>query len=108
LFFQEFNAQITDIYDKLMNKGEAFKIVLVYNDNEEEDFKKYHASMAWLALPFGDRIWSKLHRHFQIKCVPTLIFIGTYLKFIIDDGSCAVSIHGAKAYPFTDSHLAIL
>jgi nucleoredoxin len=64
--------------------------------------------MPWLALPFGDRIWSKLHRHFQIKCVPTLIVIGPDGKFITDDGSCAVSIHGAKAYPFTDSHLASL
>jgi hypothetical protein len=29
-------------------------------------------------------------------------------KFITNDGSCVVSIHGAKAYPFTDSRLVSL
>jgi nucleoredoxin len=70
--------------------------------------KKYHASVPWLDLPFGDKIWSKLHRHYQIKCFPTLIVIVQDGKFITYYGSCAVSIHGAKAYPFTDSHLASL
>ena len=64
--------------------------------------------MPWFALPFGDRIRSKLHRHFQIKCVPRFIVIGPDGNFITNDGSCAVSIHGDKAYPFTDSHLTSL
>jgi hypothetical protein len=64
--------------------------------------------MPWIYLPFGDRIHSKLHWHFQIKCVLTLIVIGPYEKFITGNGSCAVSIHGANTYPFIDSHLESL
>jgi nucleoredoxin len=91
-----------------MNKGEDFDIVLVYNDDGEEEFKNYHASMPWLALPFGDRVRSKLNWHFQIKCVPTLIFIGPDGNFITYDDICTMSIHGPKAFSFNDSHLSIL
>jgi nucleoredoxin len=108
MVFQEFSTHITEIYNELMKKGEVFDIVLVYIDDEEEDFKNYHVSMPWLVLPFGDRIRSKLHQHFQIKCVQTLIVIGPYGKFITYDGNCVVLIHGAKDYPFIDSHLSSL
>ena len=37
-----------------------------------------------------------------------MIVIGTDGKFITDDGNCVVLIHGAKDYPFTNSHLKIL
>jgi hypothetical protein len=57
MVFQEFTAQITDIYDELMKKGEAFEIVLVYSDDEEEDFKNImqacHGLLCHLEIGFG-------------------------------------------------------
>jgi nucleoredoxin len=66
---KEFTAQLVDIYDELMRKGEAFEIVFVHLDHMEENFKKYHASMPWLALPFGDRNQCELSRHFHVQSI---------------------------------------
>jgi len=63
-----------------------------------------HGLLYHLEIGFG----LKLQGNFQIKCVPTLIFMDLDGKFITNDGSCVVSIHGAKAYPFTDIRLVSL
>jgi nucleoredoxin len=73
---KKFTAQLVEIYNKLMRKGEVSEIVFVHLDHVEENFKKYHASMPWLALLFGDRNYCELSRHSHVQSISTLIIIG--------------------------------
>uniref|UniRef100_A0A0D6QVY9 protein-disulfide reductase n=1 Tax=Araucaria cunninghamii TaxID=56994 RepID=A0A0D6QVY9_ARACU len=103
-----FTPMLARVYNKLKEKGEAFEIILLSNDKDQEAFEEYYASMPWLALPFGDKVKKDLGHYFQINGIPTLIIIGPDGKTVTTDGRNIVSVYGAKAYPFTDARLADL
>jgi len=79
---KEFTTQLVEIYDEIMRKGEAFEIVFIHLERVEENFKNYHASMTWLALPFGDRNQCELSRHFHVQSISALIVIGPDWKML--------------------------
>ncbi|KAH9291533.1 hypothetical protein KI387_043278 [Taxus chinensis] len=105
---REFTPKLAEVYNELKQKGEAFEIVFLSSDRDQEAFEEYYASMPWLALPFRDKIKKDLSCYFHVKGIPSLVIIGPDGKTVAANARDIVSVHGAKAYPFTDSRLAEL
>eukprot|EP01018_Ginkgo_biloba_P027555 Gb_22389 [translate_table: standard] len=105
---RRFTPELIQIYNELKRKGEAFEIVFISSDKNQEAFEHYYKTMPWLALPFGDKGKNDLTRNFRINGIPTLIVIGPDGKTVTADARTIISIHGAKAYPFTDARLVEL
>ncbi|KAH9319316.1 hypothetical protein KI387_021085 [Taxus chinensis] len=103
-----FTPMLAEVYNKLKQKGEAFEIVFLSSDRDQEAFEEYHASMPWLALPYGDNVKKDLSHYFNVKGIPSLVIIGPDGKTVTTDARNIVSLHGAKAYPFTESRLVEL
>ncbi|XP_059075687.1 probable nucleoredoxin 1 [Cryptomeria japonica] len=103
-----FTPKLVQVYNKLKENGEAFEIVFLSSDNDQEAFEEYYASMPWLALPFGDKVKEDLSRYFSIKGIPSLVIVGPDGKTVTTDARNLLSVHGAKAYPFTDARLVEL
>jgi len=100
-----FTPKLIQVYNELKERGEAFEIVFISSDKDQEAFEDYYKSMPWLALPFGDKTKKDLSRIFRVRGIPSLIVVGPDGKTVTDNARDAVSTHGAKAYPFTDAHL---
>jgi len=105
---QAFTPNLIQVYDKLMERKEPFEIVFISSDRDQKGFEDYYSSMPWLALPFGDKTKDHLQRTFNVQGIPTLIVIGPDGETVTTNARSAVSDHGARAYPFTDAHLARL
>ncbi|GLJ20353.1 hypothetical protein SUGI_0369590 [Cryptomeria japonica] len=103
-----FTPKLVKEYNKLKENGEAFEIVFLSSDNSKYSFKRYYASMPWLALPFGDKLKKDLSEYFNIKGIPSLIIVGPDGETVTKDGRTIFSVHGAKAYPFTAACVAKL
>ncbi|XP_057813851.2 probable nucleoredoxin 1 [Cryptomeria japonica] len=103
-----FTPKLVQVYNKLKQNGEAFEIVFLSSDRDQEAFDEYYASMPWLALPFGDKVKKDLSRYFHIKSIPSLVIVGPDGKTVTTYATNIVSAHGAKAYPFTDARLVEL
>ena len=100
-----FNPNLVKVYNELKERGEAFQIVLISTDRDQEAFEEYYNNMPWLALPFADKTKKDLSALFRVRSIPSLIMVGLDGKTLPDNARNAVSTHGAKAYPFTDAHL---
>jgi len=71
-----FTPKLAERYKELKAKGEAFEIVFVSSDRDDEAFKEYFASMPWLALPFADRdTKAALSKKFKVNGIPSLILL---------------------------------
>jgi len=99
-----FTPELIKVYNELKERGEAFEIVFISSDQDQDAFEDYYKSMPWLALPFGDKTKKDLSRHFRVSGIPSLIVVGPDGKTVTDKAKTAVSTHGARAYPFTDAH----
>lgn len=101
----DFTLELINVYNELKKSEEAFEIVFISTDENQEAFEDYYKSMPWLALPFGDKTGKDLLLLFHVRHIPSLVVIGPDGKTVTEDAKDAVSIHGAEAYPFTDAHL---
>lgn len=104
----EFTEKLVEIYNKLKEKGESFEVVMIYLDDNEEEFKGGFADMPWLSLPFDDKTCEKLVRYFELRSIPRLVIIGPDGKTLNPDVSELIDEHGIEAYPFTPEKLAEL
>eukprot|EP01018_Ginkgo_biloba_P027560 Gb_39281 [translate_table: standard] len=100
-----FTPNLIQVYNELKERGEAFEIVFISSDKDQNAFEEYFASMPWLALPYGDKLKKDLNKFFRVEGIPTLIVIGPDGKTVTTDARSLVSRHGAKAYPFTTERL---
>lgn len=64
--------------------------------------------MPWLAVPYEDRTRHDLCRIFDIKGIPSLVFIGPDGKVISMNGKFMVSSYGTDAFPFTEVRIGDL
>jgi len=102
---RSFTPKLIQVYTELKERGEVFEVVFISSDEHQDAFEDYYSSMPWLALPFGDKTKMDLTRHFRVEGIPTMIVLGPNGKTVTDDAISVVSIHGSKAYPFTDAQL---
>uniref|UniRef100_A0A0D6QTS7 protein-disulfide reductase n=1 Tax=Araucaria cunninghamii TaxID=56994 RepID=A0A0D6QTS7_ARACU len=103
-----FTPMLVQVYTELKEKGEAFEIVFLSSDKDQGAFEEYYATMPWLALPFGDKAQKDLRHYLHVRGIPTLVIIGPDGKTVTTGGRNLVSLHGAKAYPFTEGRVAEL
>lgn len=103
-----FTDRLFEVYKKLREKGEAFELVLVSLDDEEQEFKNCYEQMTWLALPFKDKACDKLVRYFELRTLPTLVVIGPDGKTLHSNVVESIEEHGDEAYPFTPEKFAKL
>eukprot|EP00253_Pinus_taeda_P015647 PITA_15647 len=105
-----FTPKLVKVYNELKERGEAFEIVFISDDMNEEDFEEYYGSMPWLALPFGDERKDHINDIFNVSGIPALIVFHPHGKTVTNTRDTVRAIYsvGAKAYPFTDAHLQTL
>lgn len=104
----EFTEKLVEVYNKLTESGENFKVVLISLDSDEEAFKESFGNMPWLAVPCMDRTLNKLLSIFQLSELPTLVIIGPDGKTLHPNVAEIIEEHGVQAYPFTPERLAEL
>ena len=67
----EFTPKLVEFYNRLKEKGEDFKVVLIPLVYEEEGYKESFETMPWLALPFKDMSCEKLAHYFKPETFPS-------------------------------------
>jgi thiol-disulfide isomerase/thioredoxin len=71
---QQFTPTLVAAYNAVRAAGGAFQVVFVSMDRDADQFRRYHATMPWPALPFERRDTAKaLADQFVVKSIPTLI-----------------------------------
>lgn len=104
----EFSSILSKMYTELKQRGEAFEVVLVALDDDEDDYIKQTKEVSCLALPFKDQSIEKLIRYFDLSSVPTMVLLGADGKTMNNNLAEIVGEHGASAYPFSPEKLAEL
>ncbi|WCJ38450.1 DC1 domain-containing protein [Euphorbia peplus] len=104
----EFTPKLLDLYNKLKEKEENFKIVWISIDYEEKDFKQGLEKMPWLALPFEEKSRERLAHYFELKTLPSLVIIGEDGKTLHQNVADFIEDHGINAYPFSPEKLVEL
>ncbi|KAL5552878.1 hypothetical protein UlMin_040279 [Ulmus minor] len=100
-----FTPKLSEIYNEIKAKGEAFEVIFISSDRDQSSFDEYFSSMPWLAIPFGDERKKSLDRNFKIQGIPTAIAIGPSGRTVNKEARGMIMSHGANAYPFTKEHL---
>ncbi|GAB4839792.1 hypothetical protein Ancab_020502 [Ancistrocladus abbreviatus] len=100
-----FLPKLVELYHKIKERNEAFEVIFISSDSDQDAFNEYFATMPWLALPFGDQRKNSLTRSFRVNGIPKLVAIGPNGKTVTTEARDLIAIHGAEAYPFTDNRL---
>lgn len=97
-----FSPVLKKVYKELNEQGKGFEVVFISSDEGDEEFKEYYKDMPWLALPYADReLQTKLGEYFEVRGIPSLVFLDENGKTIDNDGTSIIRRFGADAYPFT-------
>jgi len=102
---RSFTPQLAKVYTELKEKhGDAFQLVFVSSDHDEEAFSEYYGTMPWLALPFSERERKgALSSKFGVRGIPSLIMLEAETgKVIGKDCRSAVAQDGAAGFPWAD------
>ncbi|PIA61944.1 hypothetical protein AQUCO_00200143v1 [Aquilegia coerulea] len=100
----EFTQKLVEVYRKLNESGENFKVVMVSLD-DEDTFKQSFEGMPWLALPCMDKSLTKLLSSFELSALPALVILGPDGKTLHKNAAELIEEHGSQAYPFTPEKL---
>ncbi|KAF5181998.1 Thioredoxin, nucleoredoxin [Thalictrum thalictroides] len=101
----EFTQKLLEVYHKVNECGESFKVVAISLERDEDAFKRSFEGMPWVALPCMDKKLSKLVSYFELSALPTLVIIGPDGKTIHPNVAELIEEHGAQGYPFTPEKL---
>ena len=83
--------------------------MFVSGDRDEEAFKKYFATMPWLALPFDEERYEELSSHFEVDGIPTLITLSPEGKVITTKARAAAGADPeGKDFPWAPKPVASL
>merc|ERR1712183_1202371 len=88
-----FTPQLAEKYKQLQEAGKKFEIVFASSDQDEDQFKKYHAEMPGLAIPYSEReLKESLSDEHECEGIPYLVILdGQTGKTITQDGRDEVS-----------------
>ncbi|EOA25589.1 hypothetical protein CARUB_v10018937mg, partial [Capsella rubella] len=97
-----FTQILVEVY-KHINKDQAFELIFISSDRDQEAFEEYYSQMPWLALPFGDSKKPSLAKTFKVKgnCIPRLVSAGQTGKTVTKEAIDLVRCLLADAYPVT-------
>ena len=102
-----FTPNLAKVYNDIKAANNDFEVIFVSSDSSEEDFKKYHEDMPWLAIPYkNEDEKDACSEKYSIRGLPTLVLIdGETGDIITEDGRGAVTAYGAAGFPFSKSRL---
>ncbi|KAM1170794.1 hypothetical protein ACFX15_020681 [Malus domestica] len=100
-----FLPTLVEAYHEIKAKDDAFEVIFISSDRDQDSFDEFFATMPWLALPFGDSRKAFLSRKFKVQGIPMLVAIGPTGQTVTREARNHIMAHGAKAYPFTEEHL---
>ncbi|XP_071692673.1 probable nucleoredoxin 1 [Rutidosis leptorrhynchoides] len=100
-----FTPKLVETYKEIKSKHEAFEVIFISSDKDQESYEDYYSTMPWLSLPFGDKRKQSLSRLFKVNGIPLLAALGPTGKTITTEARGLIMLHGADAFPFTDEHV---
>lgn len=100
-----FLPKLVEAYKNIKAKDDAFEVIFVSSDRDEDSFTEFFSKMPWLAIPFGDPRKESLARVFKVQGIPMLVAIGPTGKTVTTDARNLLMYHGAEAYPFTEERM---
>ncbi|CAN6676137.1 unnamed protein product [Malus baccata var. baccata] len=100
-----FLPKLVEAYHEIKGKDDAFEVIFISSDRDQDSFDEFFATMPWLALPFGDSRKAFLSRKFKVQGIPMLIAIGPTGQTVTKEARNLIMRHGANAYPFTEERL---
>jgi len=107
---KRFTPELAKTYAALKAAGrDDVEFVFVSGDRDEEAFKKYFATMPWLALPFDEERYEELSSHFEVDGIPTLITLSPEGKVITTKARAAAGAdREGKDFPWAPKPVASL
>ena len=107
---KRFTPELAKTYAALKAAGrDDVEFVFVSGDRDEEAFKKYFATMPWLALPFDEERYEELSSHFEVDGIPTLITLSPEGKVITTKARAAAGADPeGKDFPWAPKPVASL
>lgn len=103
---RDFTFQLTEAYNDIVtNKNQEFEVVFISTDRDFTEFELSISKMPWPAIPFNSKKRQDLCRIFEVKWIPSLIFLGPNGKTISTNGREIVSLYGARGFPFTEAKI---
>lgn len=102
-----FTPNLAKVYNDIKAANNDFEVIFISSDSSEEEFKKYHEDMPWLAIPYkNEDEKDACSEKYSIRGLPTLVLIdGETGDIITEDGRGAVTAYGAAGFPFSKSRL---
>jgi nucleoredoxin len=91
-------------YLELKEKGQNFEVIFVCMDGTEDEWKQYHASMPWLAIPYSDfevadDLYDYTEKYGSLLGCPWLLLLNPDGKPIGGNGRMMLMRHSA-AFPW--------
>ncbi|PUZ54399.1 hypothetical protein GQ55_5G128800 [Panicum hallii var. hallii] len=106
---EAFTPVLAAAYQQLKGRGAGFEVVLVSCDEDRPSFERFHRTMPWLAVPFGDlQCKKRLSERFQVEGIPRLVVLAPGGEVVHPDAADLVHRYGERAFPFTAARVAEL
>ena len=97
---RQFTPYLKQLYNEWKKQNNKIEIIFISGDRDYNQFKSYfekdHGS--WLALPFGCQEIQKVNQKFQVRGIPTLIFLDSSGNVIEMNGRNLVQKQGVNAF----------
>jgi len=102
---RRFTPELVKNYERYQAAGEAFEVVFISADSNEEQFNDYFGSMPWLALPFSEQdINAQLSVKYGVRGIPALIILGPDGELITKEGRGAIMADSdGQSYPWREN-----
>jgi nucleoredoxin len=106
---EAFTPVLAAAYRRLKERGAGFEVVLVSCDEDRPSFERFHRTMPWPAVPFGDlQCKKRLSERFQVEGIPRLVVLAPDVEVVHADAADLVHRYGEGAFPFTAARVAEL
>eukprot|EP01083_Nonionella_stella_P308755 1090768_1 len=96
---RKFTPHLKQLHDEWKKQNHKIEIVFVSGDKDYASFKSYfndhHGN--WLALPFGSAQIGKVNQKFQVRGIPSLIFLDSFGNVVEQNGRDLVQSQGVNA-----------
>ena len=88
-----FTPVLAEKYKALKEAGKDFEIVFISSDQDEDQFKSYHAEMPWLAMPFSQtKLNGDLNKKYKTNGIPYLVIVdGKTTETLTTDGRSVIT-----------------
>jgi len=97
---EAFTPVLAAAYQQLKARGAGFEVVLVSCDEDRPSFERFHRTMPWPAVPFGDlRCKKRLSGRFQVEGIPRLVVLAPDGEVVHPDAADLVHRYGEGAFP---------